>query len=137
MTYEQVAKDLDVAWCQGAGALGRPCLYEGNPKFETYHRFGKAQVNRGIVHWTDRRLHRPGLYNFLKLVGSCRKNHNRGQPTWQQIYERNVWATAAARSLGIRVRRAWTVEDRARVRWLTLNAASNELLEKARRWARR
>jgi len=83
---------------------------------------GEADISRGIIYWTDRKVTRPGLRNFLKLYASIIKSHNRGQPEWQRIYEQNQVAySLALRKFGIRFGTHLSNYDRHRVYQLLID----------------
>ena len=91
-SFEDLSTSLDVTLC-------RACA-EGS---EVKHRKGWANPSIGTVHYGVRSASRLSLRRFLKLVAAIYYSHNRGQPTWQILYEQNQFAYSTAKRLGIRI----------------------------------
>lgn len=105
LTYDRIFKDLEVIRCETCWKLG--VCERGRIDF--------ADINRGIIHWQERKVTKPGLRNFLKLYVSIWKSHNRGQPIWQQLHEQNTHAYEIARGrYGIILPKRLSKVDRAR-----------------------
>lgn len=97
------------------------------------HRTGS--VTGSTVHWTPRRLTRPGLRKFLMLVARTRVLRYNQMNRAMQIYAENAWATRASQYLHLRFPRRYSEVDRATVRWLITRG--HEVSAPARSWAQR
>jgi hypothetical protein len=126
MTYEQVAARYGVPLCSRC-KLGH-----------TKHRDGTTVLESGMLHWAPRRLTRPGLWNFLKLVADQRWGiHGRRQI--ERLWMANTMAYEFGLELGVRFPREYAATDRARVRALlavTKPALDPETRRRIVRWAR-
>lgn len=122
-SYPDMARELDVVLCTGCG-LG-----------EATHQSGKADPSMGVVHWRNRVTTRPGARNFLKLIASIYRSHNRGQPEWLILYEQNMYAARYARRFGFRIPSRLMNEDRATVLWQTRDQALSRTNPAIWRWA--
>lgn len=114
-TYQEIAKLMEVTLCS-------LCSLDNC-----------ANMSSNTVHWHERRVTRPGLRNFLKLVSQLRLVS--GMPEWQALWAQNIWAYRKARyELGVLLPAHLSKRDRARVRYLMdRDSISNPA---ARRWAK-
>jgi hypothetical protein len=106
-TYSDVASQLGIALC-GTGS----CRGIGN------HEQGWTAYGMTVIHWRDRRMTRPGLRRFLKLVATAQTIRMRDE-RFVRLWSQNVAADHLARRLGVRFPRSLADPDRAKVRlWL-------------------
>ena len=124
MTYPQIANTLGFELCG-----------DGCKRPEYNH--AKGTLRGSTLHWTDRRVTKPGLRRFIMLAAShdiYGKN-----PRWWIIWQRNVWTTQAAAKLKVRLPARYADNDRAKVAW-ELRAAHTDptsIQAAALRWAGR
>jgi hypothetical protein len=123
-TYEDVAAYYDVSVCPSSGQCNVS---------DTLHHRGHAQ--RNTVHWSPRRLSKPGLRNFLRLVAQTRLLRYAEMNKAMRIYAENVWIDHASRDLRVRFPRRYSESDRAKTRWL--ESQGQTLTIQAHRWAHR
>lgn len=87
MTYQQIAKDEGIIIC-GRCLAGDICVESLKDS---------ADIAKGILHWRERNVTKPGLRNFLKLCAAIRFSHNRRQPEWEKLHVQNAYAYRVAR----------------------------------------
>lgn len=105
MTYAELAERYNVNLCQGECGWGSSIHTRG-------------MVWDKALHWRDRRVQRNGLYKFLKLVAQYHRE-GAGKEEAAAVHAVNSFAyRTALHDLGIRFPRAYSAEDRARVRFL-------------------
>lgn len=123
MTYAEVAAKLDVPYCGGCDDVARDGVRDGR------------------IHWRERRLTRPGLRVFLRLVVQVAHPGWAVLPPWRDLYLTNVEITRLATVVGIRLPRRYADNDRARVRWSLsqhpANAHERRDARCATRWSQR
>lgn len=132
-TYADVAKTIDIEWCDGTGGnRGSKCRVPA-----AKHIRGYAEYSSGIVHWHERAVRVEGLRRFLMLVGALTYRHNKGQPDWVKLYEQNIFAHDSAMKAGRRIpaRCSWT--DRARVAYYLHKNGVSDVPVNVRAWASR
>ena len=119
MTYESLAARYGVRVCTGCE--------RGN------HRLGFT--DGGAVHWAPRRIHRPGLRNFLKLTAELMLGLKHAREP-ERTYWKCVIAEDMARTLGVRFPRRYAELDRALVRATMIGRTLDEETRTAmQRWA--
>jgi hypothetical protein len=102
-----------MTYSEAAYALGfELCAQEMCNKSTLDHR--KGTLRGSTLHWTDRRVTKPGLRRFLMLAAS---HDIYSVPRWALIWNRNVWVVAAAEKLRVRLPSRYSDEDRAKVAW--------------------
>jgi len=122
VTYEGLAARFRVRLCPGGDTFN--------------HEQGQYDQYRGIIHWRPRRVTKPGLRRFLKLVMTSML----GLAFFKEP-EKTYWAAAGAedlaRQLHVRFPRHYADLDRARVRealpGANLDKETRRMIE---RWAR-
>ncbi len=132
--YEDVAAYYDVHLCDGLTPVGER-LYGACPLSHAQHKRGVVVLPHRIVHWSGRKLTKPGLRRFLKLVAQIRVHNYNHHNQAMRLFAENTWANAAARVLHVRFPARYSAADRARVRWLI--ATGEPVSAPAYRWAHR
>ena len=106
LTYTDLAERYNVNLCTGG------CIFDRSAH-------SRGMVQSKALHWRERRMQRRGLYRFLKLVALY---HHETDPSYseaQNVWLKNMFAyKTALNDLGIRFPRSFSLEDRARVRFL-------------------
>lgn len=102
----------DLIYPQVAYALGFELCGDKCRKPELNH--AKGALIGSTLHWTDRRVTKPGLRRFLLLAAS---HDYYNLPRWEMIWRRNQWAWRAASKLQIRLPSRYADGDRAIVAW--------------------
>lgn len=126
-SYESIAQAWGVEWCRHAMDWKRD---EKGNLYGTWvcvlgdHHKGFAEPSVGRVHFEERRPTRRGIRNFLMLIADVYLSHNRGQPMWLKVYQRNVWADREAKTLRLRFPLVWSRDDRLYVRSRLLRMTS-------------
>lgn len=127
-SYGEVARRLVLPLCDGP--------VRAAPFTREVHEVGFLQ--NGVIHWSERRLTRRGLFRFLKLAALLTDPTiiHVDRERWMVLYRQNVEAAALAARLGVRFSRAETAGDRAYVR-LGLSRWQPEMTDENRRLTRR
>jgi hypothetical protein len=124
-----------VTYPEAAYALGfELCPQDQCRKPDLNHRTGTLVGS--TLHWTDRRVTKPGLRRFLLLAAS---HDIYKQERWELIWHRNVWVVGAAAKLKVRIPSRYADEDRAKVAWELRTARDHPTFDQAAalRWAAR
>jgi hypothetical protein len=114
MTWQEMADTLVIGLCTASGSFeGCQLLGRYTPMhLRTIH--DQGSYRDGTLHWRDRRWSRRGEHNFLFRIADGQTPKT--TYPWIHIYHRNLLVQDMARTLGIRIPRAWADEDRARLR---------------------
>lgn len=123
--YEDVAAYFDVHLCDGSDCVVPIAR----------HKRGAVVLPHRIVHWADRKLTKPGLRRFLKLVAQIRILNYNHQNQAMRLFAENTWAAQAAQALHVRFPARYSTADRAKARWLI--ATGEPVSAPAYRWAHR
>lgn len=133
MTWAEVFERLGVTRCGGC------------PQFADYHRHGYMVGN--VMHWSDRRVTRPGLYKLLRKIAWGQNTILQRFPLWQQVYLLNQEVLELAKRAGVRLPRPTFDLDRARLRFALseytaadqrrMTPSEQREFRAARRWAAR
>jgi hypothetical protein len=123
-SFEDLSTSLDVTLC-------RACAEGSTVK----HQKGWADPSTGTVHYGVHSASRLSLRRYLKLVAAIYYSHNRGQPTWQMLYEQNQFAYSTAKRLGIRIPSVLADTDRAHAAEAMFRAGTKPSRE-LQRWIR-
>ena len=134
-SYADVAAYFDVYLCDGLMPTGERHLYEICPLSTAQHQRGAVVLPHRLVHWRDRKLTKPGLRRFLKLVAQIRIHNYKNLDTAMRLFAENTWANEAARALHVRFPARYSAADKARARWLI--ATGEHVSATAYRWAHR
>lgn len=95
----------------------------------------KGTLRGSTLHWTDRKVSKPGLRRFLMLMAG---HDIYDEPRWALIWHRNVWVTGAAETLRVRIPSRYADEDRTRVAWDLRHVHDPDFDQRAAlRWASR
>lgn len=125
-TYEDVAAFFQANLC--------PSPQMGCSVVQKDHDRGVATYDN-VVHWTPRKMTRPGLRKFLKVIARIRVHNYVVMNKAMRIYAENAWTIHAATQLHIRFPTRYSTADRANIRWLM--STGMEVTPVASRWANR
>jgi hypothetical protein len=131
-TYAELANAVHVTRCRGIHPrTGATCFED--------HQRGSFTADDQLVHWADReRVTKAGIRTFLGLAAMTNPVVANSTPGWEQIYIRNMWVSAMARVLLIRLPAALANLDRAKVRAAIVDLPTNTPLRpEAMKWSQR
>jgi hypothetical protein len=133
VTYDEVAKQLEVELCPGGDGCWWETVAITTPARAT-HRTGFVD-GKGVVHWRPRGVSRPGLRNFLKLVAAAKHPELREMSMAARLWRMNVIANELAAKLHVRIARHYSDLDRAYVREQIDTITDTDTRRQAERWS--
>jgi hypothetical protein len=121
LTYSQVARELGIAWCLGCD------------QWKTNHGEGSTTIfplNEAMIHWTDRKMTRRGLYRFLLLSAPLvEPSMVSGNRDWLNLYFACKAVLRMSAMLNVRFPRSYSSTSRARVRlWLKRDLRDTQIV---------